>query len=579
MDRRGSRIRGTRAWVLVLLMTTLCLSGSGPARSGDDPGVGSAICGGEPGLYGIRDFPCDKIQALVKENVRVGHRVRPHAWYLFAGVNQTTSSGELLWHTWDTATQVIPGQFHSEERVDVDRLRLGPLPGGRLERPTPDTPRFVGDEALPGQEIGGKNLALPGAPLYEVPGPVLEEFHQCIHWNKDGKAALNDGTKFQNNTDIMVAAVVYDPVAAEGIRDQKLYSARQLDQRLETKPLKPVSMPQNSIVLKAMLWPVPYDRYVPLPLWDCPDPNADEIKVKEGDKTAKCEVYAGFEHGELWPRAAVLTADPDAPVGPRTGPVTYLEGVKLQDTFDLDCKPRRVRTSGITYVGYDVVSLDRFYSIRFSSKTDFENLDACDRALLHQSALWSYGRKFDHRDVLVLVAMHVMTKEQPDWTFQSTWWSYKDPTGRCSDFADDRPAPVEGDPLSNYLLTTTYGMTQKAGQHRVWPKILPLGVQRKDYWPLAYNPYIELAAGHPIETNCINCHHRAAWPSRLMRKGHPHDRRSAYLVSEDGAPGLLKSFKDTSRIFDGLLLMDSMWSVSDRANYSASEASPAEPPE
>jgi hypothetical protein len=72
-------------------------------------------------------------------------------------------------------------------------------------------------------------------------------------------------------------------------------------------------------------------------------------------------------------------------------------------------------------------------------------------------------------------------------------------------------------------------------------------------WPIAYNPYIELAADHPIATNCMNCHHRAAWP-------HKDDE---YLAA--GGPGALDIFAQNNPIiFDGRLSVDSLWSISDR---------------
>ena len=88
--------------------------------------------------------------------------------------------------------------------------------------------------------------------------------------------------------------------------------------------------------------------------------------------------------------------------------------------------------------------------------------------------------------------------------------------------------------------------------------------------PVAYNPYIELAASHPITTNCMNCHHRAAWPP-LAALGKPDQgRTSSYLQDTPPNPNALEQFQtypSTSPIFNGLVTLDTMWGVSDRAGY------------
>ena len=72
-------------------------------------------------------------------------------------------------------------------------------------------------------------------------------------------------------------------------------------------------------------------------------------------------------------------------------------------------------------------------------------------------------------------------------------------------------------------------------------------------WPIAYNPYIELAADHPIDTNCMNCHHRAGWP----------EQSDSYLAT--GGPGALAIYsQDNPAIFDGKIGVDSIWSIADR---------------
>src|SRR5205823_1693959 len=177
-----------------------------------------------------------------------------------------------------------------------------------------------------------------------------------------------------------------------------------------------------------------------------------------------------------------------------------------------------------TYNTAQVVGLDRFYSKKFTD-AEFKALSACDHALLDASAYWAYKRSFQIQDSLALVAMHIMTKEpQSDWTFQSAWWhpdAQACTTTGNTRFCGGRPASVPGGDTKwqNYMMTTTYGMIQKTDK-TAHPNIYapPDTKQPPQVWPVAYNPYIELAASHPITTNCMNCHHRAAWPPDTTQK-------------------------------------------------------------
>ncbi len=153
--------------------------------------------------------------------------------------------------------------------------------------------------------------------------------------------------------------------------------------------------------------------------------------------------------------------------------------------------------------------------------------------------------------------MHAMTKEQPDWTFQSAWWHDKPNAGP---YAADRPniSPSKAPgPWRHYLLTSTYGITQP-----------PLPSNKL---PVAYNPYIELAADHPIATNCLNCHSRAAWPNASSSY-------EATPAPGATAPGALDVISETNKIFDGLITTDRMWAISDRAKPATPPPSPSPSP-
>jgi hypothetical protein len=205
------------------------------------------------------------------------------------------------------------------------------------------------------------------------------------------------------------------------------------------------------------------------------------------------------------------------------------------------------------------------------NQAELNELSPCDRALLDASAYWAYDRAFQPGDYIVLVAMHIMTKEQSEWTFQSLWYhpdadspdicSPSCMGDKCYRFCKSRPTNLTDSTFQHYFLTTTYGTTQVQGNDNYY---CPPNTQSPPkIWPVAYNPYIELAASHPITTNCMNCHHRAAWPPTAS-KVEPH---SSYLPEKQPNPNVLEVFPWNASIFNGLLTLDAMWAVSDRAAY------------
>jgi len=222
-----------------------------------------------------------------------------------------------------------------------------------------------------------------------------------------------------------------------------------------------------------------------------------------------------------------------------------------------------------------IVGLDRFYSLS-SAKIKSLSLSNCDRAILDASAYWLYNREFRDGDSLALIAMHIMTKEQPSWTFQSAWWhpdAQSCPKGNNNRFCRWGPDSVRTGDVTwkNYMMVTTYGANQQQGQTNYSAPLNTTG----PVWPVIYNPYIELAATHPITTNCMNCHARAAWPPDDPDHKPDRGRASAYLQTDSPHPNPLETFTTSTGPFKGLLMLDNMWAVSDRAGYPVPEEQPA----
>ncbi|MFP2931934.1 hypothetical protein ACLESO_43560 [Pyxidicoccus sp. 3LG] len=197
----------------------------------------------------------------------------------------------------------------------------------------------------------------------------------------------------------------------------------------------------------------------------------------------------------------------------------------------------------ITFNDAEVVPLTDFYHQPFT-QSDLSALGPKDRALLDASAWWAYQREFRAGDSVVSIATHILTKEMPTWTMQSFWWHDKADAGP---FASDRPdIPPSQSPTTwrNYLMVSEYGIPYLGAPSQL---------------PAHFNPYIELVS-HPVQTNCRNCHQRAAWP----RGGLGMTPFAQYQLSSDD-PGLLTLLKPQDPIFQSLLLLDFQWALSDRA--------------
>lgn len=470
---------------------------------------------------------------------RKGHRIREHGWYLWAGLNQPVAgTNEPIWRSWPTSTYVFPRQYKNQKLGDKN-----PAPKPVIEAASINAKHQLnaGSQASAHGDITDP-IDFKETPAYTVPESVKNNYSQCY---LQDQMQLKDGPSFQNNGDVMVAGVIYDLSAAERIRLSRSFSASQLNKKIPASGTDQPThqyLPDQAIVLKPMLWPVRGDGYTALPVWDDLSPDSDKGQ------------YAGFEIKHLWKRAVAVTGNASPPA---TQDVTYLvQDVSLPNGH----------TTPVSYSSAPVVGVDSFYHHQYDEE-ELSLMDDCDRAILDASAYWSYGRAFQKGDYLVLIAMHIMTHEQDGWTFQSAWWHDQPDKGR---YAGNRPdIPDAVGPWQHYLLTTTYGMPQQPDHDNNWPPCMKTQTcKNNNKWPVAYNPYIELAAAHPIATNCRNCHWRAGWPSaRHAIAGRP---TSSYLAQPTSAvpnpPDVLDVFTINDPFLNGLLTLDAMWAVADRAN-------------
>lgn len=516
MPSRNARLKISS---LFLILATLCASyllprtgltgAPPPADPPPAPGARLWACQRPIGFPAGFEYP--QPASVVEGWVSGGDQAsaRRHGWYLWAGLNVPAFDGSPVWRTWCTSTQAFYNGLQDARGARASQAPSVTFSNRQLS--------LNAKRLADGRTAGEEPINFNNPPYYPVPLAVRRKYPQCYNASKD---QLVDGPNFQNNGDVMVAGVVYNDAAYSWIRGTGIYLASTLNKQVppanQTKQMAP--MPPGSIVLKPMMWPVQATGYTALPVWDDLPPSADDGR------------YVGFEVQKKWTRAVAVTPHPTA--GIVATDVKYLYGVYSSNSTE------RVPLGPITYRGAKIVPVQNFYYFRYP---DLDQMPPCDRAVLDASAYWAYNRAFSKDDYLAVVAMHILTKEQPDWTFQSVWWHDQPDSGDYSKDRPDIPTSKAPGPWRHYLLTSTYGFTQAP--------------PNQNQWPVAYNPYIELAADHPIATNCMNCHHRAAWPGKL----------ASYEAQSLGAPGALDVYSLDNPIFNGLLTVDSMWAVSDRA--------------
>jgi hypothetical protein len=131
------------------------------------------------------------------------------------------------------------------------------------------------------------------------------------------------------------------------------------------------------------------------------------------------------------------------------------------------------------------VPLDCFYHFQLGSAADILSAKP-------------FLRNVKATDYAVLVGMHVMTKELPDWTWATFWWDDHSDVGR---FAEQRTAGVTG-VWRNYLMNSTFS--------QITPRA-PSGAINT-----CFNPYLEGKAPDGPQSNCVRCHRMAARPQLMI---------------------------------------------------------------
>jgi len=145
----------------------------------------------------------------------------------------------------------------------------------------------------------------------------------------------------------------------------------------------------------------------------------------------------------------------------------------------------------MTFTDYQIVGLDRFYWFALGEQ-DINYIKGGNVFTVNGVL----PTELEPGDIALLVAMHVTTNENRNWTWQTFFW---------------RPQPVPDvgpsvkPPFNNYDTATAYYFTKKDGTPQI-----------------AFNPYLEPPIIGPIyldptmrgaDSNCMSCHHAAAFPT------------------------------------------------------------------
>ena len=121
----------------------------------------------------------------------------------------------------------------------------------------------------------------------------------------------------------------------------------------------------------------------------------------------------------------------------------------------------------------------------------------------------------DDGDVYVLVGLHIITKELPEWTWSTFWWSARPNDGS---FAEGRPSASDLHGVwRNYVMDTTLSMdtpsepAAQAAQSDAADDCAPGRGQQLAR--ACFNPYLEGRNLNEAKlSNCMNCHVHATYP-------------------------------------------------------------------
>ena len=327
---------------------------------------------------------------------------------------------------------------------------------------------------------------------------------------------LSNGQKPIDTNFVVLETVSYDPSAANFVTLNQLFNKSKLESYVVKGGIGKVpEFPNTSITTKPTYYAgVPNKNgLIRVPVWESPNP-AKAYKYTQWQKW----VYADVNNKQKPNKSLV--------------PVTS-SNPSQSEIENATCNVNDFINYKIDRVGADYLNS-------------------------HQDVGTTPSRQFIEGDYVLLVAMHVTTKEFKNWTWQTYFWSPdpSNPPSPSSKFeAELRPKELKG-ASSHYAVSTAYAM--------VWPNQPITGGSDKGTRPIiAFNPYLEGGFGpnvfslpnpfkpdfvYGMQTNCMSCHALSTFSGK-----------NGYTTNQ------YIDMRDTS-LFNNDVKLDFTWSVQGNIN-------------
>ena len=327
---------------------------------------------------------------------------------------------------------------------------------------------------------------------------------------------LGNGPKPIDTNFVVLETVSYDPSAANFVTLNQLFNKSKLESYVVKGGIGKVpEFPNTSITTKPTYYAgVPNKNgLIRVPVWESPNP-AKAYKYTQWQKW----IYADVNNKQKPNKSLV--------------PVTS-SNPSQSEIENATCNVNDFINYKIDRVGADYLNS-------------------------HQDVGTTPSRQFIEGDYVLLVAMHVTTKEFKNWTWQTYFWSPdpSNPPSPSSKFeAELRPKELKG-ASSHYAVSTAYAM--------VWPNQPITGGSDKGTRPIiAFNPYLEGGFGpnvfslpntfkpdfvYGMQTNCMSCHALSTFSGK-----------NGYTTNQ------YIDMRDTS-LFNNDVKLDFTWSVQGNIN-------------
>lgn len=316
----------------------------------------------------------------------------------------------------------------------------------------------------------------------------LERPRQFFHNNLSVGENVSDPTTAQHQVGVMVT-VRYSPTASSFTIKNKLLEEKVLKQMLADGKTSIPDFPNTAITLKPTYEVLSKDTL---------DKNSGYYKLNVWTGAPADDSTQGYGEGS-WP--GYVYVDPNNN-GQGNGSVDMGQGRTPENTYNLK----------------DFI----YYKL---TKDEAKNLDSTFNADIREG------------DPVILVAMHVTSKEIKRWTWQSFWWApdaNTPPDPSSAHIASLRPSQLQG-AASHYAMSYAYTF--------LYPNQPYVGGDNKGTSIYAYNPYLEagFAVNNPlapayvmtngvninnssgVRTNCMTCHANANYPGTAGTPGYMGD--------------------------------------------------------